>query len=166
MHGGHLREEAALAAVGTLVEDEPSAARHERAVAARSGLELDDHSFAPMTDGDELLATGEDELDRAARRPGERGHVSLEVEVAFRAEAAAEEWHHDPDVRLGNLQRVSDSRTGRVRHLRRRPHRHLAALPLRDHGARLDRHSLGAISDEPVLHDDLGRRPCPHLHRP
>ena len=70
VHRRHLREEAALAAVGALVEDEPAAAGDERAVRARAGLELDHHALAPVADRDELLAPREDELHRAAARRG------------------------------------------------------------------------------------------------
>ena len=67
VHGRHLGEEAALAAVGAAVEDEAAAAGHERPVAAGAGLELDHHPLAAVVGRDELLLAREDELHRAAR---------------------------------------------------------------------------------------------------
>ena len=156
VHRGHLREEAALAAVGALVEHEPCLARDERAVGAGAGLELDHHPLATVPDGDELLAAGEDELDGAARCTGERCHVALEVEVALGAEAAAEEGHDHAHVRLRDLQRLGDAAAGRVGHLRRRPHRHLVALPLRHDRARLDRDAVHRVGHVAALDDDVG----------
>src|SRR5207344_1888329 len=86
VHGGDLGEEAALAAVGAAVEDEPAAAGDERAVLASPGLELDHHPLAPVVGGDELLLPREDELHGAPGRPRERGDVALVVEVALGAE--------------------------------------------------------------------------------
>ena len=156
VHRGHLREEAALAAVGALVEHEPRLARDERPVRARSRLELDHHALAAVADGEELLAAREDELDRPPRRARERGDVRLEVEVALGTEAAAEERHDDANARLGNLQGVSDTAASRVRHLRRRPHRELVSLPLRDDRAWLDRDALDRVGHVAPLHDDIG----------
>ena len=158
VHRRHLREEAALAAVGALVEHEPRLAGDERAVGAGAGLEFDHHALAPVADGEELLAPREDELDGAARRARERGHVALEVEVALGAEAAAEQRDDDADVRLGDLERVGDAAAGGVRHLGRRPHRHLVALPLRDDRARLDRDAVDGIGHVAALDDDVGAR--------
>ena len=158
VHRGHLREEAALAAVGAAVEDEPAATGDERAVGARAGLELDHHPLPPVVGGDELLLAREDELHRPPRGARERGDVALVVEVALGAEAAAEQRHDDADVGLRQLQDVRDARPGRVRHLRRAPDRHLVALPLRQERARLDRRALRGVGDVPPLDDDLGLR--------
>ena len=100
MHGRELGEEAALAAVGAAVEDEPPTAGDERPVAAGAGLELDHHPLAPVVGRDELLLATEDELHRASCGARERGHVALVVEVALGAEAAAEQGDDDPHVRL------------------------------------------------------------------
>src|SRR5439155_8618715 len=100
VHGGHLTEEAALAAVGALVQDQPAAAGDERSVAPRTCLELDHHSLATVVGCNELLLAGEDDLDRAACRLGECGDMSLEMEVALGAEATAEKRDDDTDLRL------------------------------------------------------------------
>ena len=156
VHRGHLREEASLAAIGALVEHEPCLAGDERAVGARAGLELDHHALAPVADGEELLAPGEDELDRAARHARECRDVALEMEVAFGAEAAAKERHDDADMRLGDLERVGNASAGRVRNLGRRPHGDLVALPLSDNRTRLDRDALDGVGHIAPLDDDVG----------
>ena len=158
MHRGHLREEAALAAVGALVEHERALPRDERAVALGAGLELDHHALAAMVDRDELLAAGEDELDRPACGTSQGRDMALEVEVALGAEAAAEQRDDDAHVRLGDLKRVRDTATGRVRHLSGRPDRHLVAVPLGDDRPRLDGSALRAVGDVTALHDDVRRR--------
>ena len=167
VHRGHLGEEASLAAVGALVEHEARLAGDERAVRTRAGLELDHHPLAAVADGEELLATREDELDGPLRRAGERGDVALEVEVALRAEASTEQRHDDPNVRFGDLQGVRDAAARRVRDLGRRPDGDLVTLPLRDDRARLDRDSLDGIGHVASLDDDVGpgeRRVCISLH--
>ena len=58
-----------------------------------------------MPDGDELLAPREHELDGSAGRAGERGDVSLEVEVAFAPK---------PPPRSGTMTRTFDSGIPRV----------------------------------------------------
>ena len=156
VHRGHLCEEAALAAVGALVEDEPGLAGDERAVCPGAGLELDHHPLAPVADREELLAPGEDELDRAACRACECCDVALEMEVALGAEAAAEQRHDDADVRLGDLERVGNARAGRVRHLGGRPHGDPVALPLRNDCTRLDGDALDGVGDVAALDDDVG----------
>ena len=83
--------------------------------------------------------------------------MRLEVEVALRAEAAAEERHDDADVGLGNAERVRDPGAGDVGHLRRRPDRDPVALPLRDDRARLDRDALRRVGDVAAADDDVGR---------
>ncbi len=84
--------------------------------------------------------------------------MALEVEVALRAEAAAEERHDHADVRLGDPERVRDAGPRGVRDLRRRPDGHAVALPLRDDRARLDRHALHGVGDVAAAHDDVGLR--------
>ena len=156
VHRRHLREEATLAAVRALVEHESCLARDERAIRARAGLELDHHALAAMTDGDELLAAGEDELHRSPRGPRERRYVPLEVEVALGAKATAEQRHDHPHMGLGNLERVRDAAAGRVRNLGRRPHGHLVALPLRHDRAGLDGHAVDRVGLVAPLDDDVG----------
>ena len=141
--------------------------RDERAVRARAGLQLDHHALAAVADGEELLAAREDELDGPLGRPGERGDVALEVEVALRAEASTEQRHDDPNVRLRDLQGVRDACARRVRDLGGRPDGDPVALPLRDDRARLDRDSLDGIGHIASLDDDVGpgeRRVCIALH--
>ena len=92
------------------------------------------------------------------RRARQRGDVPLEVEVALGPEAAAEQRHDDPDVRLRDLQHVGDAVARGVRHLRRRPDGDPVALPLRDDGARLDRHALHGVGHVAALDDDVGAR--------
>ena len=106
VHRGHLREEAALAAVRAAVEHEPRPAGDERAVRAGAGLELDHHALAPVADREELLAAREDELHGTPGRACERCDVTFEVEVALRAEAAAEERDDHANVRLRDAERV------------------------------------------------------------
>ena len=156
VHGRHLGEEASLTAVGALVEHEATAARNQRSVLAGAGLELDHHPLAPAADGDELLAPREDELHRATGRAGECRDVALEVEVALGAEAAAEQGDDDADVGLRDLQHMGDARPRCVRNLCGRPDRDTVALPLGDDRARLDRHSLHGVGDEPARDDDVG----------
>ena len=91
-------------------------------------------------------------------RPRQRGHVALEVEVALGPEAAAEERHDDPDVRGRDLEHVGDAVACGVGDLRRRPDGDPVALPLRDHGAWLDRHSLDGVGHVAALDDDVGLR--------
>ena len=155
MHRRHLREEAALAAVGALVEHEARPARDQRPVAAGAGLELDHHALAPVADDGELLPAREDELHRPAGGSSERGDVALEVEVALRAEPAAEQRDDDADVRLGNLERVRDAGPRGIGNLGRRPDGHLAALPLGDDRPRLDGNALRAVADVAALDDHL-----------
>ena len=130
MHRGHLAEEAALAAVRALVEDEPCLARDQAAVMRRAGLELHHDALAALGDRPELLLAREDELHGTPGRARERGDLCLEVQIALRAEAAPEQWDHDPDVRLGDLQGLRDTGPCGVRHLRRGPDRDLVAPPL------------------------------------
>ena len=104
-----------------------------------------------MADGEELLASREDELHRPSGGARERGDVTFEVEVALRAEPAAEERHDHAHVRLGDAERLGDAGAGGVRHLGRRPDGDLVALPLRDDRARLDRHALHGVGDVPAL---------------
>src|SRR5262249_35372957 len=115
MHRRHLCEEASLPAVRALVDDEPSAPRNERAVVARSGLELDRHALASVADGEELLATREDELHGSAGRAGEGSDVALEMEVALRSETSAEQRDDHANLRLRNLQHMRDAAAGDVR---------------------------------------------------
>jgi hypothetical protein len=156
VHRRHLGEEAAFAAVRALVDHEPPSAGRERAVAPRAGLELDHHPFAPMVRRDELLVAREDELDRASGRSRERCDVALEVEVALGAEPAAEQGDDDADLRLRQLEGLGDARPCREWNLRRRPHGHPVALPMRDDRARLDRQALGRVGDVSALHRDVG----------
>ena len=158
VHRRHLREEPSLAAVGAAVEDESRPSREKGSVAPRTRLELDDHSLAPVADGEELLVAREDELDGSSRGARERRDVALEVEVALRTEAPAEERHDHADVRLGNVERVGDARACGVGNLRRRPDRDPVALPLGDDRARLDRDALHGVGDDSAR----GRR-RPHL---
>ena len=113
-----------------------------------------------MADGEELLVPGEDELHRPPRGARERGDVRLEVEVALRSEAAAEERHDDADVGLRNPERVRDPGARDVRHLGRRPDGHPIALPLRHDRARLDRHALRRVGDVAAADHDVGRLEC------
>ena len=109
-----------------------------------------------MVGRDELLVAGEDELDGAPRRPCECGHVPLEVEVALRSEAAAQERDDHAHLRRRDLEDVGDPVAGDEGNLRRRPDGDPLALPLRDHGARLDRHPLAAVREVAPLHDHVG----------
>ena len=158
MHGRHLREEAALAAVGALVEHEPAAAGHELAVLAGACLELDHHALAPVPDREELLRPREDELDRPSGGAGERGDVTLEMEVALGSETAAEERNDHAHVRLRDLQHVRHSGACGIGHLCRRPHGDAVSLPLGDDRTRLDRDSLHRVGDEAALDDDVRAR--------
>src|SRR5918992_1311892 len=85
---------------------------------------------------DELLLPREDELDGPPGGTRQGGDVALEVEVALRAEAAAEERDDDADVRLRNLEHLRDSAPRSERNLRRRPDGDAVALPLREDRAR------------------------------
>ena len=96
----------------------------------------------------------------------ERGDVALEVEVALRAEAAAEERDDHANVRLGDPERVGDAGARGVRHLRRRPDGHAVALPLRDDRARLDRDALHRVGDVAAADDGVGSRRAPRRRRP
>jgi len=66
MHCGELGEEAALAAVGAAVENEPAPAGDDRPVRPRAALELDHHPLATVIRGDEFFLACEDQLDRPA----------------------------------------------------------------------------------------------------
>ncbi len=156
MQGGELGEEPALATVGAAVENEAAAARDERPVTARPGLELDHHPLPAVVGGDELLLAGEDKLHRPPGGPRERGDVALVVEVALRAEAAAEERDHDADVGLRQLEDVRDAGSRRIGNLRRGPDGDAVALPLGQQGARLDRRPLRGVGHIATSDDDLG----------
>ena len=108
-----------------------------------------------MPDREELLVAREDELHRPPGGARERRDVRLEVKVAFRAEAAAEQRDDDADVRLRDTERVCDPAARDVGHLRRRPDRHPVSLPLGHDRPRLDRDALHRIGDVPSLHHDV-----------
>src|SRR5262249_55999919 len=99
------------------------------------------------------LLAAEDQLDRSAGGERERRDVTFEMKVAFGTEPAAEERHDHPYVRLGNLEDVCDSAPRGERHLRRRPHGHAVALPLREDRARLDRSALRAAAQVTAPHN-------------
>ena len=155
MHRRELGEEAALAAIGAAVEHEPSTSRDQRAVAAGTRFELDDHPLPPVVGSDELLPAREHELDRPSGSARECCDVALEVEVALRAEAAAEQRHDHPDLRLRDPEHVRDAAARGERHLRRRPDRYAVSLPLRDDRARLDRGALRSVGDVAAGDDDV-----------
>ena len=146
VHGGDLGEEASLAAVGAAVQHEAASARHERPVLAGAGLELDHHPFATVVGRDELLLAREHELDGPPRGAGERRDVPFVVEIALRAEAAAEERNDDAHVRLRNLEDVSDAGPSGVGDLRQAPDGDAVALPL----GRSARGSIGAPCEASV----------------
>src|SRR3954451_2205099 len=78
---------------------DPPAPCDKRPVAPCARLELDHDSFAPVVRRDELLFAREHELDRTAGGTRKRGDVTLEMEVAFRSEPAAEQRNDHTDVR-------------------------------------------------------------------
>ena len=156
MHRRELREETSFAAVRPPVEHQASTPRDECPVAPGARLELDDHALSPVVGCDELLLARKDELDRPARSARERRDVPLEVEVALRAKATAQQRHDDAHVGLRDLEYVGHAAPGRKRHLRRCPDSDAVALPLGEDGARLDRGALGRVGDIATLHDDVG----------
>ncbi len=158
MHRRHLREEAALAAVGAAVEDEAAAAGHEAAVTPGARLELDHHPLTAVVGRDELLLAREDELHGPAGRARECGHVALEVEVALGAEAAAEQRDDDAHVRLGELEDARDAGPRGVGNLSRAPDGHPVAVPFGEDRPRLDRRALRRLGHVAALHDgdDVG----------
>ena len=103
------------------------------------GLELDHHALAAVADREELLVAREDELHRPLGRARERRDVALEVEVALRAEAAAEQRHDHADVRLRDPERVRDPGARGVGDLRGRPDRDRSPC----HWATIARGSIG-----------------------
>ena len=73
--------------------------------------------------------------------------MPLEVEVAFRAEAATEQRHDDAHLRLRDLENLRDAGPRGEGHLRRRPDRHPVAVPLRDDRSRLDRYPVRRVGE-------------------
>ncbi len=117
------------------------------------------HEVAAMDRRQRVLRALLDPLHRRAESARERdGEQLLRVDVELGAEAAADVRRDHPQLGLGYPERRSGEQAQDVRHLRRRPQRHIAArLGPRDDAPRLDRIRDQRRLDVPVL-----RRP----HRP
>ncbi len=89
----------------------------QHTVGTGCGLDVHDDRVAHFVGAEELLPPGENQPHRPTSRPGERGHVGLEVKVALAAEPAAEQRHDHPHMTLGDLERVGHSFAGQKRHL-------------------------------------------------
>src|SRR6202007_2631107 len=106
VHRSHLPEEPALAAIGTLVEDERRAAGDELPVARDPGLEVHRDAFTTLRDRPEFFLAGEDQAHRTLRGTRDRSDLAFEVQVALRAEPATEQRDDDPHIGLRDRKRL------------------------------------------------------------